>query len=77
MVFCVLAQASQSSVNDAYRRLSRLYHPDKHTEPERKQQAEAMFNKIKSAYEGETNIGMGHGYEGKHMITHFSLREKG
>ena len=43
--------ASQSSVNDAYRRLSRLYHPDKHMEPERKQQAEAMFNKIKSAYE--------------------------
>ena len=49
----LFSQASQSSINDAYRRLSRLYHPDKHVVAEQKQRAEVMFNKIKTAYEGE------------------------
>ncbi|XP_043213363.1 dnaJ homolog subfamily C member 11-like [Amphibalanus amphitrite] len=43
--------APQSSINDAYRRLSRLYHPDKHVVAEQKQRAEVMFGKIKTAYE--------------------------
>jgi len=43
--------ASQEDVNSAYRRLSRLYHPDKHVDPDRKQEADALFNKTKVAYE--------------------------
>ncbi|XP_058987131.1 dnaJ homolog subfamily C member 11 isoform X6 [Musca domestica] len=44
-------EASAEQINNAYRKLSRLYHPDKHTEPENKQKAELMFNRTKKAYE--------------------------
>jgi hypothetical protein len=30
----------------------RLYHPDKHRDEENQKKAEAMFNKLKTAYEG-------------------------
>lgn len=43
--------ATDDEINNAYRRLSRLYHPDKHTDPERKVEAELLFGKTKRAYE--------------------------
>lgn len=44
-------EASRDEINAAYRRLSKLYHPDKHLEPEQKEKAELLFNKTKRAYE--------------------------
>lgn len=44
-------QASQEEITNSYRRLSRIYHPDKHTDPVRKKEAEVLFNKTKRAYE--------------------------
>ncbi|XP_050737398.1 dnaJ homolog subfamily C member 11-like [Eriocheir sinensis] len=43
--------ATDDEINNAYRRLSRLYHPDKHTDPDRKVEAELLFSKTKRAYE--------------------------
>ncbi|XP_014250725.1 dnaJ homolog subfamily C member 11 [Cimex lectularius] len=43
--------ASTEEVTNAYRRLSRLYHPDKHIDPVQKKDAEVLFNKTKKAYE--------------------------
>lgn len=43
--------ASTDQINASYRKLSRIYHPDKHTEPGKKQKAELMFNRTKKAYE--------------------------
>lgn len=43
--------ASREEINNAYRRLSRMYHPDKHLDPALKAKAEGMFNKTKRAYE--------------------------
>lgn len=47
----VAKDASKDDINTAYRRLSRLYHPDKHVEINNKQKAELLFNKTKKAYE--------------------------
>ncbi|KAJ8970872.1 hypothetical protein NQ314_000997, partial [Rhamnusium bicolor] len=44
-------EASREEINNAYRRLSRMYHPDKHVDPALKAKAEVMFNKTKRAYE--------------------------
>ncbi|XP_050306839.1 dnaJ homolog subfamily C member 11 [Anthonomus grandis grandis] len=44
-------EASKEEINNAYRKFSRMYHPDKHREPELKAKADIMFNKIKKAYE--------------------------
>ena len=46
-------QATDEEINNAYRRLSRLYHPDKHMDPSRKKEAEVLFSKTKKAYEGK------------------------
>nr|SVE70323.1 EOG090X03AJ [Daphnia similis]SVE70947.1 EOG090X03AJ [Daphnia similis]SVE72210.1 EOG090X03AJ [Daphnia similis] len=43
--------APQEEITNAYRRLSRIYHPDKHTDALRKKEAEVLFNKTKKAYE--------------------------
>jgi DnaJ family protein C protein 11 len=43
--------ASQEEITAAYKKLSRLYHPDKHRDEERKKQAETMFSKLQKAYE--------------------------
>ena len=45
-------QATQEELKAAYRRLCMLYHPDKHRDPELKQQAEQLFNLVHEAYEG-------------------------
>lgn len=44
-------KATEDEITNAYRRLSRLYHPDKHTDPDRKVEAELLFGKTKRAYE--------------------------
>ncbi|KAI1309440.1 DnaJ -like protein subfamily C member 11 [Halotydeus destructor] len=43
--------ATSEEIANAYRRLSKLFHPDKHTDPVHKKNAENMFNKIKKAHE--------------------------
>ncbi|KYN27745.1 PREDICTED: dnaJ homolog subfamily C member 11 isoform X1 [Trachymyrmex cornetzi] len=43
--------ASPEDISNAYRRLSRLYHPDKHVDPTLKKEAEILFNRTKKAYE--------------------------
>ncbi|KAL7648908.1 UNVERIFIED_CONTAM: hypothetical protein RMT77_000842 [Armadillidium vulgare] len=43
--------ANDEEISNAYRRLSRMYHPDKHTDPQRKKEAEILFSKTKKAYE--------------------------
>ena len=45
-------QASKEEINNAFRKMSRIYHPDKHTSEETKIKAETLFNKIKKAHEG-------------------------
>jgi DnaJ family protein C protein 11 len=44
-------QATDEEISNAYRRLSRHYHPDKHSDPEKKTKAEMLFNKTKGIYE--------------------------
>ncbi|EFN68171.1 DnaJ-like protein subfamily C member 11 [Camponotus floridanus] len=43
--------ASPEEISNAYRRQSKLYHPDKHTDPVLKKEAEILFNRTKKAYE--------------------------
>lgn len=50
-----MLQATQDEINAAYRRSSRLFHPDKHTDQEKKKDAVIVFNKLKKAYEGNSN----------------------
>ncbi|XP_078281154.1 dnaJ homolog subfamily C member 11 isoform X2 [Rhinoraja longicauda] len=47
----VRREATQEELKAAYRRLCMLYHPDKHRDPELKQQAETLFNLVHQAYE--------------------------
>jgi len=43
--------ASQDEITAAYKRLARLYHPDKHQDPAKRAQAEQLFGKLKQAHE--------------------------
>jgi len=43
--------ATKEEINAAFRQLSRLYHPDRHTDPKRKKKAELLFDKSKKAHE--------------------------
>ncbi|XP_075990898.1 dnaJ homolog subfamily C member 11 isoform X1 [Anticarsia gemmatalis] len=44
--------ATPEEINSAYRRFSRMFHPDKHsTDPSKQKWAEQIFNKVKEAYE--------------------------
>ncbi|CAL8340050.1 unnamed protein product [Lota lota] len=47
----VRKEATQDELKASYRRLCMLYHPDKHRDPELKQQAEQLFNQVHQAYE--------------------------
>ena len=47
----VSRQASQDEITAAYKKLSRLYHPDKHRDEEKKKHAEVMFAKLQKAYD--------------------------
>ncbi|CAL8340658.1 unnamed protein product [Merluccius merluccius] len=42
--------ATQEDLKSSYRRLCMLYHPDKHRDPELKQQADLLFNQLHRAY---------------------------
>ena len=43
--------ATAEQIKHAYRHFGRIYHPDKHVDPERKREAETLFLKTKYAYE--------------------------
>lgn len=43
--------ASQDEINAAYKRLSRVYHPDKHFDQDKKVQAQNMFAKLQKVYD--------------------------
>jgi len=43
--------ATDAEITAAYKKFARLYHPDKHMDPERKKKAEVMFDKLKKAHE--------------------------
>ncbi|XP_028663219.1 dnaJ homolog subfamily C member 11 [Erpetoichthys calabaricus] len=47
----VRREATQDELKASYRRLCMLYHPDKHRDPELKNQAERLFNLVHQAYE--------------------------
>ncbi|XP_029050782.1 dnaJ homolog subfamily C member 11 isoform X2 [Osmia bicornis bicornis] len=47
--------ATQEEINNAYRRQSKLYHPDKHVDPVHKKEAEVLFNRTKEAYKVLSN----------------------
>lgn len=48
----VCAQATTDEINSAYRRLSRQFHPDKHSsDPQQQRDALTIFNKVKQAHE--------------------------
>ena len=51
----VSRQATPEEITAAYKKLSRLYHPDKHLDDEKKQQALIMFAKLKNSYEGKSS----------------------
>ncbi|KAL5013903.1 hypothetical protein ScPMuIL_008173 [Solemya velum] len=44
-------EATSQEINNAFRKLSRLFHPDKHIDPAKKKYAESMFGKLKKAHE--------------------------
>ena len=43
---------SQPEINERYRALSLLFHPDKQQNPERKEAAEEEYFKVQKAYQG-------------------------
>ncbi|CAN7938279.1 unnamed protein product, partial [Ixodes hexagonus] len=47
----VSKDASPEEITNAYRRLSKIYHPDKHADPLKKRDAEILFNKTRQAYD--------------------------
>ena len=49
-------QATAEDITYAYRRLSKIYHPDKHVDENKKKEAEVLFNKTQKAYEGIMGI---------------------
>lgn len=48
--FHAISQATLEQINAAYKTLSRVYHPDKHTDPAKKKDAELIFNRVKTAH---------------------------
>lgn len=83
-VLTIPRDASSEDIVQAYRRLSRVYHPDKHME--NKDKAQEMFGKIKKAYEVLSNparravyneIGMkGLESEGNEMILRYQTPQE-
>ncbi|XP_053379119.1 dnaJ homolog subfamily C member 11-like [Mercenaria mercenaria] len=47
----VSRQATRNEINQAYKQLSKIYHPDKHQDPTKKKNAELLFSKLKRAHE--------------------------
>ncbi|KAM7312411.1 dnaJ homolog subfamily C member 11 isoform X2 [Ixodes scapularis] len=53
----VSKDASPEEITNAYRRLSKIYHPDKHADPLKKRDAETLFNKTRQAYDEGARVG--------------------
>ena len=70
----VSRNATAEEITAAYKKLSRLYHPDKHIEEQKKQQALIMFTKLKNSYEGKYFIKILHMQKGTTKI--FSYKYK-
>ena len=52
--YCILGvspNASDEEVKKAYRKLSRIYHPDANIDNPNKEQAEEKFKQVQQAYE--------------------------
>jgi len=47
----VRRDASEAEITAAYKRLARLYHPDKHQDAKKREEAELLFTKLKKCYE--------------------------
>lgn len=53
----ILIQATDEEINASYRRLSKIFHPDKHVvDPSKQKEAMEFFTKIKKAHEGEFQL---------------------
>ena len=50
------AGVSEKELNSAYRKLVKQWHPDKHTDPVKKKEAEEKFMEIQQAYETLSKI---------------------
>ncbi|CAG8838137.1 21571_t:CDS:2, partial [Racocetra persica] len=50
-VLNVPKEATDEQIKEAYKRLCRTFHPDKHVDPENKRTAETNFQVIQRAYE--------------------------
>ncbi|XP_011501750.1 PREDICTED: dnaJ homolog subfamily C member 11 [Ceratosolen solmsi marchali] len=50
-LFNISKTATQEEITNAYRRLSKSYHPDKHMDPHLKKDAEILFSRINKVYE--------------------------
>ncbi|XP_046850162.1 dnaJ homolog subfamily C member 11-like [Xenia sp. Carnegie-2017] len=55
IVLNVSKEASTEEIKSSYRRLCKLYHPDRHVEQTRKEQAVKFFNQLQKAYEVLSN----------------------
>ncbi|CAG5123996.1 unnamed protein product, partial [Candidula unifasciata] len=44
-------KATVDEINNAFRHLSKIYHPDKHVDPVQKKKAEDVFNKLRKAHD--------------------------
>ncbi|XP_060069298.1 dnaJ homolog subfamily C member 11-like [Ylistrum balloti] len=44
-------QCSNTDIDAAYRRLTKIYHPDRHVDPVKKKNAENLFSKLKKAHD--------------------------
>ncbi|KAI1315551.1 hypothetical protein EDD11_000624 [Mortierella claussenii] len=55
--------ASDEDIKDSYKRLSRIFHPDKHSDPTLKQAAETKFHVINKAFEVLSNAQLRTAYD--------------
>ncbi|OZJ06975.1 hypothetical protein BZG36_00249 [Bifiguratus adelaidae] len=55
MLLNVSKEATEEEIKESYKRLCRIFHPDKQTDAEKKRAAETKFHTIQKAYEVLTN----------------------
>lgn len=65
----IMLKASPEDIRQAFKRLSILYHPDKHTDIERKKSAEVIFQKINRAYSGIRLLELLKTYQATHLAS--------
>jgi DnaJ family protein C protein 11 len=54
----ILVQSSKEEITRAFRKLARIFHPDKISDPQQKREAEQRFNDLKEAFDVLTNDGL-------------------